>query len=48
MEKLGAADAAHDDWLVAREGDKLLLFGAPKGAGAQIVADVMKSWKMSR
>ena len=36
MEKLAAADARHDDWLVAREGDKLVLvFGAPKGTGAR-------------
>jgi len=49
MQKLGDADTAHDDWLVSRDGDKLLLvFGAPKGAGPQVVADVMKSWKISR
>jgi hypothetical protein len=49
MQKLGDGDAAHDDWLVAREGDKLLLvFGAPKGTGPQVVAEVMKSWKISR
>jgi hypothetical protein len=49
MQKLADADTGHDDWLVSREGDKLLLlFGAPKGTGPQIVADVMKSWKISR
>ncbi len=45
MQKL----ADNDDWLAVREGDKLVLvFGAPKGTGAQIAADVLKSWKISR
>jgi hypothetical protein len=49
MQKLADGDAGHDDWLVSREGDKLLLvFGAPKGTGPQVVADVMKGWKISR
>jgi len=49
LQKLGDADAGHDDWLVARDGDKLVLvFGAPKGTGAQVIADVLKSWKISR
>jgi hypothetical protein len=49
MRKLGDADTGHDDWLVSRDGDKLLLvFGAPKGTGPQLVADVMKNWKISR
>lgn len=49
LQKLADADPGHDDWLVSREGDKLLLvFGAPKGAGPQVVADVMKNWKISR
>ena len=43
------ADAGREDWMVAREGDKLvLIFGAPKGTGPQLVADVMKNWKISR
>ena len=49
LQKLADGDAGHDDWLVSRDGDKLLLvFGAPKGSGPQVVADVMKSWKISR
>jgi len=49
MEKLSTANAAHDDWLVAREGDKLVLvFGAPKGTGAQVAAETLKSWKVTR
>jgi hypothetical protein len=49
MQKLGDADSLHDDWVVAREGDKLLLiFGAPKGSGPQVIAEVMKSWKINR
>jgi hypothetical protein len=49
MQKLGDADSGHDDWLVSRDGDKLLLiFGAPKGSGPQVIADVMKGWKVSR
>ncbi|MCU1279846.1 MAG: hypothetical protein JWM53_3392 [bacterium] len=49
MQKLADADSGHDDWLVARDGDKLLLiFGAPKGTGPQVIADVMKNWKISR
>ncbi len=49
MQKLGDADTLHDDWLVSRDGDKLLLvFGAPKGSGPQVIADVMKNWKVSR
>lgn len=49
LQKLADADTGHDDWLVSRDGDKLLLvFGAPKGTGPQVIADVMKSWKISR
>src|SRR5439155_14604095 len=49
MQKLADADAGHDDWLVARDGDKLLLlFGAPKGTGPQVTSDVMKGWKVAR
>jgi len=49
MQKLGDADSGHDDWLVSRDGDKLLLvFGAPKGTGPQVMADVSKNWKISR
>ena len=51
MQKLGDAEGGPkgDDWLVAREGDKLaLVFGAPKGVGPQVIAEVMKSWKVSR
>lgn len=49
MQKLADGDAGHDDWLVSRDGDKLLLvFGAPKGTGPQVIAEVMKSWKISR
>jgi hypothetical protein len=49
MIKLADGDAQHDDWLVTREGDKLLMiFGAPKGTGPQIVSDVMKGWKITR
>ena len=49
MQKLGDADPAHDEWLVSRDGDKLVLvFGAPKGSGAQVIADVTKGWKISR
>jgi hypothetical protein len=49
LQKLADADVGKDDWLVARDGDKLLLlFGAPKGTGPQVVADVMKNWKISR
>jgi hypothetical protein len=49
LQKLADADTGHDDWLVSREGDKLLLvFGAPKGTGPQVIADVMKNWKISR
>jgi hypothetical protein len=49
LQKLADADPAHDDWIVSRDGDKLLMvFGAPKGAGPQVVADVMKNWKISR
>ena len=49
LQKLADADVGKDDWLVSRDGDKLLLlFGAPKGTGPQIVADVMKNWKISR
>ncbi|MGZ3427196.1 MAG: hypothetical protein ACXVCV_11140 [Polyangia bacterium] len=49
LQKLADADKEHDDWLVSRDGDKLLLiFGAPKGTGPQVIADVMKNWKVSR
>jgi hypothetical protein len=49
MQKLADTDSGHDDWLVSREGDKLLLvFGAPKGTGPKVIADVMKNWKVSR
>jgi len=49
LQKLADADPAHDDWLVSRDADKLLLiFGAPKGTGPQVIADVMKNWKISR
>ncbi|HEY2743309.1 MAG TPA: hypothetical protein VGL86_01745 [Polyangia bacterium] len=49
MKKLADGDGARSDWLATREGDKLVLvFGAPKGAGAQVAADVIKSWKISR
>ncbi len=49
LQKLADADTGHDDWLVSRDGDKLLLvFGAPKGTGPQVIADVMKNWKISR
>ncbi|MDB4970000.1 MAG: hypothetical protein JWN44_5689 [Myxococcales bacterium] len=49
MRKLGDGDAGHDDWLVNRDGDKLLLvFGAPKGTGPQVVSEVMKGWKVAR
>ena len=49
LQKLADADSAHDDWSVTREGDKLLLvFGAPKGTGPAVTADVMKNWKISR
>jgi hypothetical protein len=49
LQKLADGDVGHDDWLVSRDGDKLLLvFGAPKGTGPQVVAEVMKSWKISR
>ena len=49
LQKLADGDAGHDDWLVSRDGDKLLLvFGAPKGTGPQVIADVMKNWKISR
>jgi hypothetical protein len=49
LQKLADGDAGHDDWLVARDGDKLLLvFGAPKGVGPQVIAEVMKNWKVSR
>lgn len=49
MQKLADGDAAHDDWLVSRDGDKLLMvFGAPRGTGPQVVAEAMKSWKINR
>lgn len=49
LQKLADGDTGHEDWLVSRDGDKLLLvFGAPKGTGPQVIADVMKSWKISR
>jgi hypothetical protein len=49
MQKLADGDTGHEDWLVSRDGDKLLLiFGAPKGTGPQVIADVMKNWKISR
>ncbi len=49
LAKLAAADGAHDDWLVQRDGDKLVLvFGAPKGTGAAVAAEVLKSWKIAR
>ena len=49
LAKLAAADAGHDEWLSRRDGDKLvLIFGAPKGTGAQVAADVLKSWKIAR
>jgi hypothetical protein len=49
LQKRADADVGKDDWLVARDGDKLLMvFGAPKGTGPQVVADVMKNWKISR
>jgi hypothetical protein len=49
MLRLGDADAGREDWLVTREGDKLvLIFGAPKGTGPQLVADVLKNWKIAR
>ena len=49
LQKLADADVGKDDWLVTRDGDKLLMvFGAPKGTGPQVVADVMKNWKISR
>jgi hypothetical protein len=49
LQKLADGDAGHDDWLVSRDGDKLLMvFGAPKGTGPQVVADVMKNWKVAR
>ena len=53
LQKLADADTGPEnergDWLVSRSGDKLLLvFGAPKGTGPQVIADVMKNWKISR
>jgi hypothetical protein len=49
LQKLADADKEHDDWLVSRDGDKLLLiFGAPKGTGPQVIAEVMKNWKVTR
>jgi hypothetical protein len=49
LQRLGDADAGREDWLVTREGDKLVLvFGAPKGSGPQLVADVLRNWKIVR
>jgi hypothetical protein len=49
MQKLAAGDAGHDDWLVQREGDKLvMIFGAPKGTGAQVAAEALKTWKVAK
>ena len=49
LAKLASADSAHDDWLVQRDGDKLVLvFGAPKGTGAAVAGEVLKSWKIAR
>jgi hypothetical protein len=49
MQKLAAGDTVHDDWIVQRDGDKLVLvFGAPKGSGAALAAEVFKSWKIAR
>jgi hypothetical protein len=49
MQKLADGDAAHDDWIVTREGDKLVLvFGAPAGTGSAVAAEALKSWKVAR
>ncbi len=48
LAKLAKADSGHDDWLVSRQGDKLvMLFGAPRGTGQKVAAEVLESWKVS-
>jgi hypothetical protein len=49
LAKLGVADSGRDDWLVQRQGDKLVMvFGAPRGTGAAVASEVLASWKVQR
>jgi short-subunit dehydrogenase len=49
MQKLAEADEKRDDWVAARQDDKLVLvFGAEKGKGQAIIAEAWKTWKVSR
>jgi hypothetical protein len=38
-----------EDWVVSREGDRVVMvMGAPKGSGAAVAAETLKSWKIAR
>ena len=49
MQKLGDSDGGKDEWVVTRDGDKLVLvFGAPNGSGNAVAAETLKTWKIAR